>query len=327
MKQRNILTLILLLAALTLAAQNNYSPCYTNNIAKGDAAFKQGKYNEAKTYYATAKQCAGGNPTAAQQKINQCNAKLNPDSKSGKTSASSNSKQKAYQSFTVNGVTFKMIFVQGGTYTMGCTFEQGDDCESDESPAHSVTLSSFYMGETEVTIGLWKAVMGSLPPNVAYWGDDNYPITYMRWEDCQVFIQRLNQLTGKSFRLPTEAEWEYAARGGINTHYYKYAGSNSIGDVSWFYGNHERCEQIVKTKGANELGLYDMSGNMDEWCSDWYGSYSSSPQTDPQGPSTGTERVYRGGSWGSKPIYHRVTCRSHSGPTERYSSLGFRLAL
>ena len=237
------------------------------------------------------------------------------------------------ETFTVNGVTFTMVAVEGGTFTMGATAEQGSDAYSDESPTHQVTLSSYCIGQTEVTQALWIAVMGS---NLScFQGDLNRPVEQVSWDDCQQFIIRLNQITGKTFRLPTEAEWEYAARGGNKSQVYKYAGSNTIGDVAWYidncyalgssnpdYGTHP-----VATKAPNELDLYDMSGNVWEWCQDWYGSYSSSAQTNPTGSVSGSNRVRRGGSWVCLARYCRVSRRQQDAPTIADDHLGFRLAL
>jgi len=207
---------------------------------------------------------------------------------------------------------------------MGCTSEQGDDCENDESPAHQVTVSGFYMGETEVTQALWKAVMGANP---SYFKGDNLPVETVSWDDCQKFIKKLNELTGKKFRLPTEAEWEYAARGGSKSKGYKYSGSNTPGSVAWYDGNSGSKTHPVKTRGANGLGLYDMSGNVWEWCSDWYGDYSSSEPTNPKGPSSGSNRVNRGGSWYNNARYCRVSFRDRSDPSYRGYTLGLRLVL
>lgn len=227
------------------------------------------------------------------------------------------------QTFTVNGVQFTMVAVKGGTFTMGATSEQGSDADEDEKPAHEVTLSDYYIGQTEVTQALWKAVMGSNP---SYFVGDNLPVENMSWNDCQVFIQKLNQLTGKQFRLPTEAEWEYAARGGRKSRGYKYAGSNDIGLVAWYEDNSGTGTHPVATKQANELGIYDMSGNVWEWCSDWYGDYQSSSQSDPQGPSSGFSRVGRGGSCYSSARYCRVSNRSSGTPDDRFNYLGLRLS-
>ena len=224
---------------------------------------------------------------------------------------------------TANGVSFVMKRVAGGTFQMG-----SDDSEAwdDEKPVHSVTVSTFYMGETEVTQALWKAVMGSNP---SYFKGDNLPVESVSWNDCQEFIRKLNSLTGKSFRLPTEAEWEYAARGGNRSNGTKYAGSGSIGSVAWYDDNSGSKTHPVKGKSPNELGLYDMSGNVWEWCGDWYGGsyYSNSPSSNPKGPSTGSNRVLRGGSWNNNAGNCRVSIRIINTPDYRYGSFGFRLVL
>lgn len=217
-----------------------------------------------------------------------------------------------------------MIYVEGGTFTMGCTSEQGGECDSDENPSHQVSLGDFWIGETEVTQALWKAVMGSNP---SYFKGDNLPVERVSWNDCQEFIRKLNQLTGKTFRLPTEAEWEYAARGGNKSRHYKYAGSNNVGDVAWYTDNSSSATHPVKGKQANELGLYDMSGNVWEWCEDWKGSYSSSAQSDPKGPSSGSDRVLRGGSWFNDAGSCRVSNRNGIYPGIRHNGSGFRLTL
>lgn len=227
------------------------------------------------------------------------------------------------QTFTVNGVKFTMLPVEGGTFTMGATSEQGSDAEDDEKPAHQVTLSDYYIGQTEVTQALWKAVMGSNPSDSK---GDNLSVEQVSWDDCQVFIQKLNQLTGKQFRLPTEAEWEYAARGGRKSRGYKYAGGNNIGLVAWCGDNSGNETHPVATKQANELGVYDMSGNVWEWCSDWYDSYQSSSQSDPQGPSSGFGRVLRGGSYDYDAGDCRVSRRGFNAPGNRGSGLGLRLS-
>ena len=264
------------------------------------------------------------------------------------------------QTFTVKGVEFTMVAVEGGTFTMGATPEQGKDVKSDEKPAHQVTLSSYYIGETEVTQALWEAVMGKTVSQIAseisrgtevtqalwkavmgntvsqiaseisrktYGVGDNYPMYYISWDDCQEFIQKLNALTGKNFRLPTEAEWEYAARGGNKSRGYKYSGSNNIGDVAWYKDNSGKKTHPVKTKQANELGIYDMSGNVWEWCQDWYGKYSSNAQTNTTGPATASNRVSRGGSWGDGARYCRSLIRGGINPGDRDKGLGFRLVL
>ena len=218
----------------------------------------------------------------------------------------------------------EMVWVSGGTFTMGATSEQGSDAYDDEKPAHSVTLGGYYIGKYEVTQKLWKAVMGSNPSEFK---GDNLPVENVSWNDVQEFIRKLNQLTGKNYRLPTEAEWEYAARGGDNSRGYKYSGSNSIGNVAWYWDNSNGAIHPVGTKSPNELGLYDMSGNVFEWCQDWYGSYSSALQSNPKGHDSGVDCVLRGGSFYSYAKYCRVSFRDSSIPTNDINHLGFRLAL
>lgn len=227
------------------------------------------------------------------------------------------------QTFTVNGVQFTMVAVEGGTFTMGATSEQGSDAWEEEKPAHEVTLSDYYIGQTEVTQALWEAVMGSNPSGHK---GDNLPVEQVSWNDCQEFIQKLNQLTGKQFRLPTEAEWEYAARGGRKSRGCKYAGDNDIGAVAWYTGNSGNETHPVATKQANELGIYDMSGNVCEWCSDWYGDYQSSSQSDPQGPSSGFNRVIRGVGYYCIAEVCRVSYRSYGTLGYRFNDLGLRLS-
>ena len=225
---------------------------------------------------------------------------------------------------TVNGIKYSMVWVEGGTFRMGATSEQGSDAESDEKPVHSVTLSGYYIGKTEVTQALWKAVMGSNPSSFK---GDNLPVEQVSWNDCQEFIRKLNSLTGQNFRLPTEAEWEFACRGGNNSRGYKYSGSNYIDNVAWYDGNSGDKTHPVGTKAPNELGIYDMSGNVWEWSADWYGDYSSGAQTNPKGPYGGSYRVYRGGSWNCYVRYCRSSDRGDGFPTLRYFDLGLRLAL
>ena len=229
----------------------------------------------------------------------------------------------AVRTYTINGVSFDMVSVAGGAFTMGATSEQGSEADSDEKPTHKVTLSDYMIAKTEVTQELWQAVMGSNP---SYFKGNNLPVENVSWHDCQEFIKKLNSLTGLNFRLPTEAEWEYAARGGKNSKGYKYSGSNDIGSVAWYNDNSSSTHQVA-TKLPNELGLYDMSGNVWEWCSDWYGDYSSSSQTNPKGPLSGSYRVNRGGSWDRYYRYCRVSSCVGDSPGCGYYTLGLRLAL
>ena len=224
------------------------------------------------------------------------------------------------KTFTVKGVSFEMVFVEGGTFQMG-----SNDGDSDEKPVHQVTLSNYYIGKTEVTQELWQAVMGSNPSFSSFKGAKN-PVNYVSWNDCQEFIKKLNKLTKQNFRLPTEAEWEYAARGGNKSRGYKYSGSDYLGSVAWYEDNSGNEVHPVGSKSPNELGLYDMSGNVWEWCSDWYGSYPSSSQTNPTGPSSGSYRVLRGGSFYVGAAGCRSANRFINGPIYRSLSLGLRLA-
>lgn len=243
--------------------------------------------------------------------------------------------------YTVNGVSFTMVQVNGGTFTMGATEEQDNEGGSREKPAHQVTLSSFCMGQTEVTQALWLAVMGNNPSNFQASTNEHFetnlqrPVERVSWDDCQAFIAKLNELTGQNFRLPTEAEWEYAARGGNRSMGNKYAGSNTIDDVAWYWDNIPSQNafnagygtQPVATKSPNELGLYDMSGNVNEWCQDWYGSYNSETQTNPTGPESGSNRVARGGSWSQNATFSRVAARLNYTPSTTANLVGLRLAL
>ena len=226
--------------------------------------------------------------------------------------------------FMVNGVSFEMVRVEGGTFRMGATSEQKDEAWDREKPVHSVTLSGYYIGKTEVTQVLWEAVMGINPSRFK---GDYLPVENVSWDDCQEFIRKLNSMTGQNFRLPTEAEWVFACRSGKNSRGYKYSGSNNLGSVAWYDGNSGNKTHPVGTKAPNELGIYDMSGNVWEWCADWYGDYSSGAQTNPTGPYGGSNRVYRGGSWNYDVGRCRSSNRDFYYPWIRDIILGLRLAL
>ena len=257
------------------------------------------------------------------------------------------------KTFSVGGVEFVMKPVEGGTFTMGATSEQQNP-DFDEKPTYQVTLSSYYIGETEVTQALWTSVMGNTVRDQRdlvnkSWSIDgegnDYPMYYISWNDCQEFISKLNSITGQKFRLPTEAEWEYAARGGKKSRGYQYSGSNNLDDVAWNWKNsgdrylsgtdwswdkinsNNSKTHPVKTKQPNELGIYDMSGNVLEWCYDWKGDYISSSQTNPKGPSSGSYRVCRGGCWASHARRCRSASRAYYTPGNRGGSLGLRLVL
>lgn len=228
--------------------------------------------------------------------------------------------------YYVNSVPFNMVYVEGGTFWMGATDEQAGDYQSNETPVNRVHLSSYYIGQTEVTQELWREVMGTNPSN--FLGNLQRPVEQVSWNDCQTFLTRLNELTGMNFRLLTEAEWEFAARGGNKSQGYKYAGSNTIGDVAWYYSNAGNTTHPVAAKAPNELGLYDMSGNVSEICQDWFAYYTSGEMTDPTGPATGTHRVKRGGSKTQNASYCRVSSRGgFQQPNVIDNSTGLRLAL
>ena len=229
------------------------------------------------------------------------------------------------QIIRVGNVEFEMVYVEGGMFRMGGTSEQGIDAYDNERPVHSVTLSGFHIGKYEVTQGLWSEVMGE-NPSYNKSGDD-YPVENVSWADCQEFIGKLNARTGLTFRLPTEAEWEYAVRGGRKSRGYKYSGSNSIGDVAWYSGNSGNRTHPVGRKSPNELGLYDMSGNVDEWCYDWYGDYTAEAQRNPTGPVSGRNRLYRGGSFWDDAVYCRVSGRLSLDPGSWGGRGGLRLVL
>ena len=226
--------------------------------------------------------------------------------------------------FKVGGVEFKMIRVEGGTFMMGPPANDSDAFDY-EKPQHQVTLSDYYIGETLVTQALWEAVMGNNPSH--YNGYTSNPVETVSWDECQKFIRELNRLTGKTFRLPTEAEWEFAARGGNKSRGTTYAGSNDISTVAWYKDNSGSKTHLVKGKSPNELGLYDMSGNVWEWCQDRYGDYSSGSQTNPKGPASGSFRVFRGGYWFYYARSCRVANRYWNTPGYRRDDLGLRLAL
>ena len=222
------------------------------------------------------------------------------------------------------GISIDMVRVEAGTFTMGATPEMKKPYK-DEKPAHQVTLTNdYYISKYEVTQALWQAVMGNNP---SCFKGDNLPVEQVSWYDCQEFISKLNRITGKTFRLPTEAEWEYAARGGKKSRGYQYSGSNNISDVAWYKDNSGSKTHAVGSKQENELGIYDMSGNVYEWCQDWEGTYSSSSQVNPTGAASGSYRVFRGGCWFITAWNCRSSYRVSFTPVSRTSYIGLRLVL
>ena len=224
---------------------------------------------------------------------------------------------------TVNGVTFTMIPVEGGTFRMGAIIT-APGAYTFEKPDHDVTLSDYKIGQVEVTQDLWVAVMGNNPSRFK---GAQLPVEQVSWDECQAFIAKLNELTGMNFRLPTEAEWEYAARGGKLSQGTMFAGGVNCPDVAWCSTNAGDTTHEVAKKQANELGLYDMSGNVNEWCNDFYARYTTAAQTDPQGPVAGTGMVYRGGAYNEGARLCRVTYRSSQLSGYRSSRIGLRLAM
>lgn len=226
----------------------------------------------------------------------------------------------------VNGVSFRMIYVEGGTFTMGATKEQGAEVETVELPLHKVELSNYYIGETEVTQAMWMAVMGR-GQNPSHFVDSEKPVEQISWMDCQRFIRKLNELTGMCFRLPTEAEWEFAARGGIRSKGFRYAGGDDIESVAWVLSNSKDVTHRVKEKRPNELGLYDMSGNVLEWCQDVLCRYKTADAKNPCGKAKSEFRVNRGGSFCNSAVRCRVSYRNASSYKNSSPILGFRLVL
>ena len=224
-----------------------------------------------------------------------------------------------------NGISIDMVRVEAGTFIMGATPEMESPFDW-EKPTHQVTLTNdYYIGKYEVTQALWQAVMDNNP---SYFKGDDLPVEMVSWDDCQEFISKLNIITGKTFRLPTEAEWEYAARGGNKSRGYQYSGSNNLSDVAWYEDNSGKKTHAVGSKQSNELGIYDMSGNVWEWCQDWLTPYSSSSQVNPTGANSGPGRVYRGGSWTNNAVkYCSSSCRISLSPDDYGSCIGLRLAL
>lgn len=222
----------------------------------------------------------------------------------------------------VNDVEFFMVYVEGGSFFMGSISPQAED---DEAPIHKVTVDGFYICSIEVTQKLWYSIMGNNPSE--FLGDD-LPVENVSWNDVQLFLQRLNSLTGKRYRLPSEAEWEFAARGGIYNNGFLYSGSDNIDEVAWYgYERSDKKTHRVASKKPNELDLYDMSGNVYEWCQDWYGMYFNAEQSNPHGPNAGIYRVARGSSWNNVKGLCRVSNRGYYSPEKRQKSIGFRLAL
>ena len=217
-----------------------------------------------------------------------------------------------------------MVRVEGGSFTMGGTREQGEDAFEDEKPAHKVTLSSYSIGRYPITQEQWEAVMGNNP---SHFKGGKLPVDSVSWFDCQDFVKKLSEITGRRFRLPTEAEWEYAARGGKKGKKYKFSGGHVLNLVGWYNENSGGTSHEVGKKSPNELGIYDMSGNIWEWVQDWKGDFTEEEQENPTGPKTGIERICRGGGWNREIDRARVSYRGDDQPDLRYCSLGLRIVM
>ena len=242
--------------------------------------------------------------------------------------------------FSVNGVPFTMVEVPGGVFRMGCSGPEGE-CDPSAMPAHEVQLSDFCIGQTEVTQGLWQAVMGTTlakqrdtnnKKGKLYGEGANYPMYYISWNDCQSFIDKLNevlapQLGNLRFCLPTEAQWEYAAQGGETSSKPRFSGNNIISSVAWYKSNSGGKTHPVAGKAANALGIYDMTGNVREWCHDYGGDYSTEPQTDPVGAPAGLLRIVRGGAYNNSELFCPIVNRGYDRPKKGSDNTGMRLAL
>ncbi|MCW5906535.1 MAG: formylglycine-generating enzyme family protein [Chitinophagales bacterium] len=254
------------------------------------------------------------------------NAQSTQHGKAAKTVVKENKPLDAKTKAILQEIEERMVLIEGGTFTMGCVNPQDTDCYYWEKPRHTVMVDTFYMGKYPVTQKQWKTIMGSDPSKKEC---QDCPVIYVSWHDAQMFISKLNQLSHQNYRLPTEAEWEYAAKGGNKSHGYKYAGSNVAMEVAWFDTLIAHHTHPVGTKKPNELGLYDMSGNVWQWCSDWFDEkyYSKSPSSNPKGPETGNgNRVLRGGSWWGPMKDCRVANRDMYPPDAKDDDVGFRLA-
>lgn len=236
-----------------------------------------------------------------------------------------------YQKQYIEAVVVRhMVYVEAGTFVMGA-LANDNKANTNEQTRHRVTLSSFYISKYEVNQSLWEFIMGINPSYCQnFFGTDVHPVESVSWQDCQEFLKKLNSYSircGYRFRLPTEAEWEYAARGGKKSRGYIYSGSNNIDDVAWYEYNSGGTSHEVGKKKPNELGLYDMTGNVLEWCQDWYGEYGSQNQNNPTGPSSGSRRINRGGSWYDGPQYCRISYHDGDSPETKLRNIGLRLVM
>lgn len=310
--------LVLLMAVTTVSAQ-------THNVTRGSKPSTTKPSSTTSKSRTTTPTKKGNAASSTKKSGGNRQQGTTGSSTSSRTQSSASSTLSAEKRRIIDNLISNMVYVEGGTFTMGATSEQGSDAYGNEKPTHQVTLSSFSISRYEVTQEEWYAVMRA---NSSNFKGDKRPVENVSWDDCQTFLRILNAITGKQFRLPTEAEWEFAARGGNKSRGYKYAGSNDINSVAWCAENSNGQTHPVGQKSPNELGLYDMAGNVWEWCSDWYGDYSSSSQMNPQGPLSGYFRVHRGGSCFHFSRRCRISYRNNYRiPEGNGNLLGFRLAL
>jgi sulfatase modifying factor 1 len=228
------------------------------------------------------------------------------------------------QKLMLGAIETSMISIYGGVFIMGCTSDQGSECTHDEFPIHKVQLSGFKLLKTEVTQGMWQSVMGNNPSYNKR--STQFPVENVSYTEIEKFIDVLNAMSSHQYRLPTEAEWEFAARGGNKSKSTLFSGSSDAHSVSWNIGNSSNTSHIAGYKNANELGLFDMSGNVWEWCSDWYGEYRSVEESDPRGALDGTDKVIRGGSYSGSIWFCRNAIRIRYAPSYKSHFIGFRLA-
>lgn len=342
--KKSIITLafaaLLVIASASVAVAK---PGFNKAYREAKSLFADGAYSDAIMWFELSGKCSDApSNNDVQSWIAKCNQKINATSFiiaeedrhetiNGYNVVWSTNTTPAQKS-TITNLLNQMVSIDGSVFTMGATAEQGNEALSNEKVSHKVFINNFAMGKFEVTQDLWSAVMGSNP---SCFKGDNQPVENVSWSDTQNFITKINILTGLQFALPTEAQWEYAARGGKynDNNVNKFSGSNYINTVAWYYDSRDSQTHEVGSKEPNQLGLYDMSGNVSEWCNDWFcGEYynctvSDSPLNNPQGPSYGTTRSIRGGSWSDYSRECRVSCRRSGDPDFRYCSYGFRLVI
>ena len=319
-------------STLTKSAPDFYVEAYLIDVESGEISNPATQYGrlEGGTYANLYQLCQD----LAQELIGNV-AGSNASSRPARPQGGAGSRQGQDFTETAFGIDMRMIYVEGGTFVMGCTGEQSGDCSHDEEPARQTTVGSFYIGMLEVTQSQWQKVMGTTiyqqqskaGVSITYGVGPDYPMYYVSWEEAREFCARLSRQTGRNYRLATEAEWEYAARGGRKGEGAKYSGGWSVDDVAWYYGNSGNSTHRCGTKRPNALGIYDMSGNVWEWCEDWYGEYLQYDNNNPKGAASGGGRVDRGGSYGSSAWRCRVSYRGDDSPGGRSDFIGFRLVL